>query len=113
MFQVVARGEGNSSQHSSQGGGGIIWKQSAGSLKYQFLQVIFLFSWIYVRYYQDHLESEVSTTITAIIALTVTLITSAMVPLDIFLVSYMKNSDGTFKVMLSGIVVVRYMRCLS
>jgi LMBR1 domain-containing protein 1 len=72
-----------------------------GSLKYQFfhLKVIFVFSWIYVRYYQDHLESEMSTTITAIIALTITLITSAMVPLDIFLVSYMKTSDGTFKVM--------------
>jgi hypothetical protein len=65
-------------------------------------KVIFMFSWVYVRYYQDHLESEVSTTITAIIALTITLITSAMVPLDIFLVSYMKNSDGTFKVMQSG-----------
>ncbi|XP_028406355.1 probable lysosomal cobalamin transporter [Dendronephthya gigantea] len=59
--------------------------------------VIFVFSWIYVRYYQDHLESELSTTITSIIALTITLVTSALVPLDIFLVSYMKNTDGTFK----------------
>ena len=58
-----------------------------------------MFSWVYIRYYQDRLESEVSTTVTAIFALTITLITSAMVPLDIFMVSYMKNSDGTFKVM--------------
>lgn len=62
------------------------------------LKVIFVFSWIYIRYYQDHYESEMSTTITAIVALTITLITSAMVPFDIFIVSYMKNSDGSFKV---------------
>lgn len=59
--------------------------------------VIFVFSWVYIRYYQDHSESEVSTTVTAIIALTITLVTSAIVPVDIFLVSYMKNNDGSFK----------------
>ena len=57
-----------------------------------------MFSWIYVRYYQDHAESEVSTTLTAIFALTITLVTSAIVPVDIFVVSFMKNTDGSFKV---------------
>lgn len=37
-------------------------------------------------------------TITAIFALAVALITSALLPVDIFLVSYMKNQNGTFKV---------------
>lgn len=37
-------------------------------------------------------------TITAIFALAVALITSALLPVDIFLVSYMKNPNGTFKV---------------
>ncbi|XP_005110319.1 probable lysosomal cobalamin transporter [Aplysia californica] len=56
-----------------------------------------LFSGFYVRYYMSKYDSEVSTTITAIIALTITLLTSALVPVDIFLVSYMKDSDGMFK----------------
>ena len=43
-------------------------------------------------------DSELSSTVTAILALSVTLLTSDLVPVDIFLVSYMKNSDGTFKV---------------
>lgn len=37
-------------------------------------------------------------TITAIFALAVALISSALLPVDIFLVSYMKNPNGTFKV---------------
>lgn len=37
-------------------------------------------------------------TITAIFALAVALISSALLPVDIFLVSYMKNQNGTFKV---------------
>ncbi|XP_020623548.1 probable lysosomal cobalamin transporter [Orbicella faveolata] len=57
----------------------------------------FIFSWFYIRFYQDHAQSEVSSTLTGILALAITLLTIALVPVDIFLVSYMKNSDGTWK----------------
>ncbi|NWT12310.1 LMBD1 protein, partial [Vireo altiloquus] len=62
------------------------------------LLVILIFCWVYVRKYQSRRESEVVSTITAIFALAVALITSALLPVDIFLVSYMKNENGTFKV---------------
>ena len=42
-------------------------------------------------------ESEWSTTISAVFALTVTLLTTALIPVDVFLVSFMKTSDGAFK----------------
>uniref|UniRef100_A0A803W4K4 Lysosomal cobalamin transport escort protein LMBD1 n=1 Tax=Ficedula albicollis TaxID=59894 RepID=A0A803W4K4_FICAL len=61
-------------------------------------QAILIFCWVYVRKYQSRRESEVISTITAIFALAVALITSALLPVDIFLVSYMKNPNGTFKV---------------
>ena len=61
-------------------------------------QLTFVFSWFYIRFYQDHAQSEVSSTLTAIVALAVTLLTTALVPVDIFIVSYMKNDDGTWKV---------------
>ena len=38
-----------------------------------------------------------STTISGIISLSITLLTVCMVPIDVFLVSFMKNSDGSFK----------------
>lgn len=57
----------------------------------------FVFSWFYIRFYQDHAQSEVSSTLTAIVALAVTLLTTALVPVDIFIVSYMKNDDGSWK----------------
>uniref|UniRef100_A0A8C3LQR8 Lysosomal cobalamin transport escort protein LMBD1 n=1 Tax=Chrysolophus pictus TaxID=9089 RepID=A0A8C3LQR8_CHRPC len=60
-------------------------------------QAILIFSWVYVRKYQSRRESEVISTITAIFALAVALISSALLPVDIFLVSYMKNQNGTFK----------------
>ncbi|NWX64922.1 LMBD1 protein, partial [Promerops cafer] len=62
------------------------------------LLAILIFCWVYVRKYQSRRESEVISTITAIFALAVALITSALLPVDIFLVSYMKNPNGTFKV---------------
>eukprot|EP00058_Branchiostoma_floridae_P008074 XP_002593562.1 hypothetical protein BRAFLDRAFT_88503 [Branchiostoma floridae] len=62
------------------------------------MQLAFLFSWFYIRYYQSRHDSEVSSTLTAIAALAITLLTSALVPVDIFLVSYMKTPDGHFKV---------------
>lgn len=61
-------------------------------------QLTFIFSWFYIRFYQDHAQSEVSSTLTGIVALAITLLTTALVPVDIFLVSYMKNADGTWKV---------------
>ncbi|ELR55157.1 Putative lysosomal cobalamin transporter, partial [Bos mutus] len=60
-------------------------------------QAILAFCWIYVRKYQSQRESEVVSTITAIFSLAIALITSALLPVDIFLVSYMKNQNGTFK----------------
>uniref|UniRef100_A0A3P8Y7A8 Lysosomal cobalamin transport escort protein LMBD1 n=1 Tax=Esox lucius TaxID=8010 RepID=A0A3P8Y7A8_ESOLU len=61
------------------------------------LQVILAFCWVYIRKYQSRQESEVISTITAICALAVALITSALLPVDIFLVSYMKYPNGTYK----------------
>ncbi|KAK7100447.1 probable lysosomal cobalamin transporter [Littorina saxatilis] len=61
------------------------------------LVLTLLFSAFYIRYYMSKYDSELSSTLTAIFALSVTLLTSDLVPVDIFLVSYMKNSDGTFK----------------
>ena len=63
-----------------------------------FFQLTLLFSAFYIRYYMSKYDSELSSTLAAIFALSVTLLTSDLVPVDIFLVSYMKNSDGTFKV---------------
>ncbi|XP_076866819.1 lysosomal cobalamin transport escort protein LMBD1 [Brachyhypopomus gauderio] len=61
------------------------------------LLVILAFCWVYVRRYQSRQESEVISTITAICALAVALITSALLPVDIFLVSFMKHPNGTYK----------------
>ncbi|KAG8124134.1 putative lysosomal cobalamin transporter-like protein [Naja naja] len=61
------------------------------------LLVILVFCWVYVRKYQSRRESEVISTITSIFALAIALITSALLPVDIFLVSYVKNQNGTFK----------------
>ncbi|KAJ7341545.1 hypothetical protein JRQ81_005774 [Phrynocephalus forsythii] len=61
------------------------------------LLVIVAFCWVYVRKYQSRRESEVISTITSIFALAIALITSALLPVDIFLVSYVKNQNGTFK----------------
>ncbi|XP_025951667.1 lysosomal cobalamin transport escort protein LMBD1 isoform X3 [Dromaius novaehollandiae] len=61
------------------------------------LLAILIFCWVYVRKYQSRRESEVVSTITAIFALAIALISSALLPVDIFLVSYMKNQNGTFK----------------
>ncbi|ESO86626.1 hypothetical protein LOTGIDRAFT_235253 [Lottia gigantea] len=61
------------------------------------LVLILLFSIGYVRYYMSKYDSEVSSTLAAIFALAVGLFTTALIPVDIFLVSYMKDSDGEFK----------------
>uniref|UniRef100_A0A8C2DX75 Lysosomal cobalamin transport escort protein LMBD1 n=1 Tax=Cyprinus carpio TaxID=7962 RepID=A0A8C2DX75_CYPCA len=62
-----------------------------------YLQVILAFCWVYIRKYQSRQESEVISTITAICALAIALITSALLPVDIFLVSFMKYPNGTYK----------------
>lgn len=61
------------------------------------LLAILAFCWIYIRKYQSCQESEAVSTITAIFSLAIALITSALLPVDIFLVSFMKNDNGTFK----------------
>ncbi len=63
-----------------------------------YLQVILAFCWVYIRKYQSRQESEVISTITAICALAIALITSALLPVDIFLVSFLKYPNGTYKV---------------
>uniref|UniRef100_A0A669BUI5 Lysosomal cobalamin transport escort protein LMBD1 n=1 Tax=Oreochromis niloticus TaxID=8128 RepID=A0A669BUI5_ORENI len=60
-------------------------------------KVILVFCWIYIRKFQSRRESEVISTITAICALAIALITSALLPVDIFLVSFMKYPNGTYK----------------
>ncbi|KAL8172701.1 UNVERIFIED_CONTAM: hypothetical protein K2H54_009629 [Gekko kuhli] len=69
-------------------------------------KVILAFCWVYVRKYQSRRESEVISTITAIFALAIALITSALLPVDIFLVSYVKNQNGTFKSIRANLVSV-------
>uniref|UniRef100_A0A8C9YTE2 Lysosomal cobalamin transport escort protein LMBD1 n=1 Tax=Sander lucioperca TaxID=283035 RepID=A0A8C9YTE2_SANLU len=59
--------------------------------------VILAFCWVYIRKFQSRQESEVVSTITAICALAIALITSALLPVDIFLVSFMKHPNGTYK----------------
>lgn len=77
-----------------------------------FVQITFIFCWTYVRLFQHHSLSEVSSTITSIFALFVTLLTSALIPVDVFLVSYMKHSNGTFKVSCLIIISILILSCL-
>ncbi|XP_054152892.1 probable lysosomal cobalamin transporter [Oppia nitens] len=59
--------------------------------------VILVFCIFYVRRYRNPYESDRCATITSIGALFVSLLTCALIPVDIFIVSYMKTSDGDFK----------------
>jgi len=77
-----------------------------------YLQVIVAFCWVYIRKYQSRQESEVISTITAICALAIALITSALLPVDIFLVSFMKYPNGTYKVTLFPYMITRTYLCL-
>jgi len=61
------------------------------------LVLTFIFSWVYIRLFQHHDSSKVASTLGSIIGLFITLLTIALVPVDVFLVSYMKNPDGSFK----------------
>lgn len=62
------------------------------------LQLILLFSVAYVKYFISKRDGTISTTVSSVVALSVTLLTTALIPVDVFLVSFMKNTDGTFKV---------------
>ncbi|XP_071965317.1 probable lysosomal cobalamin transporter [Antedon mediterranea] len=57
----------------------------------------FLFSTWYVLYYRYKRHSECSSTLTAILGLSVSLLTVIMGPVDVFLVSFMKDDNGEFK----------------
>ncbi|XP_053210597.1 probable lysosomal cobalamin transporter isoform X1 [Panonychus citri] len=61
------------------------------------LLIIILFSWFYLSRYRNRYESERSSFVTSVISLTIVMITSALLPVDIFLVSYMKSSNGMFQ----------------
>lgn len=60
-------------------------------------QITALFAFIYLRRYRNPYESDLPSFLTSVISLIIVLVTSALLPLDIFIVSYMKNHDGTFK----------------
>jgi len=66
---------------------------------FNLFQLVLIFSSVYVIYYTSKKNGEWSSTISAIVALSITLLTTALIPVDVFLVSFMKNSNGTFKVM--------------
>eukprot|EP00039_Didymoeca_costata_P001041 m.49180 g.49180 ORF g.49180 m.49180 type:complete len:688 (+) comp10602_c0_seq1:222-2285(+) len=59
--------------------------------------VSLLFSFSYMQYYQHKREKEISSTLIATLALTVALLTIALVPVDIYLVSSLKQADGSFQ----------------
>ncbi|GAB1607377.1 probable lysosomal cobalamin transporter [Argonauta hians] len=61
------------------------------------LLLIIVFSTFYVRHFISKYDNECSSTLAAIIGLSAALVTSAIVPVDIFLVSYMKDSNGHFR----------------
>eukprot|EP00118_Oscarella_pearsei_P029174 m.3840 g.3840 ORF g.3840 m.3840 type:complete len:553 (+) comp9861_c0_seq1:31-1689(+) len=52
---------------------------------------------VYIRYYQRKRDAELAVTITIVSGLTVSLLTLALVPVDIFGVTEMKNSSGDFQ----------------
>ncbi|KAK3091500.1 hypothetical protein FSP39_020283 [Pinctada imbricata] len=61
------------------------------------LVLILLFATAYVKYFISKYDGTISVTVAAIVAISVTLLTTALIPVDIFLVSYMKTSNGTFQ----------------
>lgn len=58
---------------------------------------IIIFSVYYVRKYTNPENAIRSTTITAILSLVIALMTSSLLPIDIFIVTSMKYQNGTFK----------------
>lgn len=56
-----------------------------------------MFAFLYLRRYRNPYEADNLSFWTSVFALIVVLISSALLPVDIFFVSYMKNVDGSFK----------------
>ncbi|XP_032817427.2 lysosomal cobalamin transport escort protein LMBD1 isoform X1 [Petromyzon marinus] len=61
------------------------------------LLAILAFAWFYVRCYQSRHDSEASSTVTAILAVAIALSAAALLVVDIFLVSFAKLPNGTYK----------------
>ncbi|EDQ91976.1 uncharacterized protein MONBRDRAFT_22684 [Monosiga brevicollis MX1] len=61
-----------------------------------FVGVSIIFAWSFVGFYQHKREKELGSTIVAIMAIVVSLLTCALVPVDIYLVSSFKGSNGGF-----------------
>lgn len=61
------------------------------------LAFIILFAIYYVRKYTNPSDADKGTTITAVSSLIVALLTCSLLPVDIFIVSSMKYSNGSFK----------------
>ncbi|CAF0757540.1 unnamed protein product [Adineta ricciae] len=59
--------------------------------------LIVLFSLIFTSRYQQKRKRDYLVTITCSISLIIALLTASLLPTDVILVSFMKNSDGTFK----------------
>ncbi|RWS17352.1 putative lysosomal cobalamin transporter-like protein, partial [Dinothrombium tinctorium] len=56
-----------------------------------------LFSFLYLRRYKNPYDCDASSFVTSVIGLAIVLITSALTPIDIFIISYMKYPNGTWK----------------
>lgn len=59
--------------------------------------VTLLISFLYVKHFSSQNERDKCSTGTATLGITLALLASLLLPVDVFLVSYMKNSDGSFK----------------
>ncbi|KFM58377.1 putative lysosomal cobalamin transporter, partial [Stegodyphus mimosarum] len=57
----------------------------------------FVFSALFVRHFWCRYERDRCAAVASTIGLTIALLASFLLPLDVFLVSYMKNPDGSFK----------------
>lgn len=61
------------------------------------IQAIATFAFVYMRRYRSPYESNLLSFSTSVWSLFIILITTALSPIDIFIASQMKNSNGTFK----------------
>ncbi|UJR27312.1 hypothetical protein I4U23_008605 [Adineta vaga] len=59
--------------------------------------LIVLFSLIFTSRYQQKRKRDYFVTVTCSLSLIIALLTASLLPTDVILVSFMKNSDGTFK----------------
>lgn len=58
--------------------------------------ITLLFAFLYLRRYKHQYESDILSFTTSVLCLVVVLLTSSLLPVDIFLVSYMKTENGTW-----------------